>query len=99
MKEVNILFGYRTDKENHNDFFSDAELTEGLCAQKNENRTFSPKVGSMLFYVGYFWPRSHSHSTAQAKFLLNFVKFNSVELKLLRLKFFTNEKFRGNIKF
>ena len=36
------------DKGNDNNFFSDVEPLEGLCAPNTENRIFSPKVGSMI---------------------------------------------------
>ena len=70
-------------QKNANDLFSDREKIEGPCAPKNENRTFSPKVSLPRYAFN-----TDTIYTAQAKFLLNFVKFNSVKLKLLRLDFF-----------
>ena len=83
------MFGYRKeiDKGNENNFFSDLEPLEGLCAPNTENRIFSPKVGSMI----------HTERGKFFKTLWDSTDWLS-QIKTLRLKFFTNEKFREYMK-
>ena len=69
------MFGYRKeiDKGNENNFFSDVEPLEGLCAPNTENRIFSPKVGSMIHH--HHIPYTHTGPT-QENSLRNFEKFD-----------------------